>query len=229
MLVGRLADAVVEAGKRHPAVRVVQSGDDGGDDMVGIARGAAEEPGMQVAVGGDDGELLADQAAEHDGDRRARRGSTSPCRRPAPRRRGAPPRCPRGSGGRLALPDSSSPSRIIETLTGSLPATLIQARQASTKVMSWPLSSDAPRRDDPLPAVDGDEARLEGRRGPLGERVDRLDVVVSVEQDVRVARATPVMGDDHRMTGAWPGPRHRSRGRSARRPANRPRRDTRGA
>ena len=47
-----------------------------GDDVVGIARGAAEEPGMQVALGGDDGELLADEAAEHDGDRRARRGST---------------------------------------------------------------------------------------------------------------------------------------------------------
>ena len=45
----------------------------------------------------------------------------------------------------LGLADSSSPSMSTVRLTGSLPATAIQARAASTKVMSWPLSSSAPR------------------------------------------------------------------------------------
>jgi hypothetical protein len=47
--------------------------------------------------------------------------------------------------GRLGLPDSSSPSSRTETRIGNLPATAFQALQASRKVNSAPLSSDAPR------------------------------------------------------------------------------------
>ena len=42
-------------------------------------------------------------------------------------------------------PLSSSPSRNTVMRKGRAPFSAIQARQASTKVMSWPLSSDAPR------------------------------------------------------------------------------------
>ena len=42
-------------------------------------------------------------------------------------------------------PDSSSPSRKMVSLQGRVPWTAFQARQASRKVISWPLSSDAPR------------------------------------------------------------------------------------
>jgi hypothetical protein len=49
------------------------------------------------------------------------------------------------NGGRLTPPDSSSPSIRMETGMGSAPVTAFQARQASTKVITWPLSSELPR------------------------------------------------------------------------------------
>ncbi len=55
------------------------------------------------------------------------------------------PACASRNGGRLAPPDSSSPSSTTLTEIGSLPVTARQARQASTKVITWPLSSEAPR------------------------------------------------------------------------------------
>ena len=48
-------------------------------------------------------------------------------------------------GGRFTPPDSSSPSSSTVTGTGSFPVTFFQARQASTKVISCPLSSAVPR------------------------------------------------------------------------------------
>jgi hypothetical protein len=66
------------------------------------------------------------------------------------------------NGGRLTPPDSSSPSSRIVTGIGSLPVTAFQARQASTKVMSWPLSSAAPRATmnfDPSARVSIDGAK----------------------------------------------------------------------
>ena len=48
-------------------------------------------------------------------------------------------------GGRLTPPDSSSPSSRMVTGIGRLPVTAFQARQASMKAITWPLSSDAPR------------------------------------------------------------------------------------
>ena len=49
------------------------------------------------------------------------------------------------NGGKLTPPDSSSPSSRTVTGSGSEPVTFFQARQASTKVISWPLSSAVPR------------------------------------------------------------------------------------
>ena len=70
--------------------------------------------------------------------------------------------------------------------SGSAPVTALQARHASTKVMTWPLSSQAPRATMILrpPA----SVAMRGSNGgvvPQIERVDRLHVVVAVEQDAR--------------------------------------------
>ena len=54
-------------------------------------------------------------------------------------------RCASRNGTRLGLPDSSSPSRNTLTLTGGVPWTSCQARSASSQVITWPLSSTAPR------------------------------------------------------------------------------------
>jgi hypothetical protein len=51
----------------------------------------------------------------------------------------------RTNGSRLGLPDSSSPSRNTVTRIGKVPCTSCQARIASSQVMTWPLSSTAPR------------------------------------------------------------------------------------
>ena len=138
------------------------------------------------------------------------------------------------NGGRLAPPDSSSPSSRTVTGSGSRPVTAFQARQASTKVISWPLSSEAPRATDHLRAVGpGLEARLERVAVPELERVDRLHVVVAVEQHrgarrargrgrprsgARPCRAPPPRSrsrrDRPRAIRRRPGSRRRRRGRS---------------
>lgn len=48
-------------------------------------------------------------------------------------------------GSRFSDALSSSPSMSTETRTGSRPCTAFQAASASSQVMSWPLSSTAPR------------------------------------------------------------------------------------
>ena len=76
------------------------------------------------------------------------------------------------------------------TGTGSLPVTAFQARQASTKVMSWPLSSEAPRaRIEPAAIGPRLDQGLEGIVVPELQRVDRLHVVVPVEQDATLPGA----------------------------------------
>ena len=57
----------------------------------------------------------------------------------------ARPRWPATNSGRNLEPSSSAPSIRMVMSTGSEPVTAFQARQASTKVMTWPLSSQAPR------------------------------------------------------------------------------------
>ena len=125
-------------------------------------------------------------------------------------------------GTRLGLPDSSSPSNRIDTLAGSDagdrlpgPAGLDEGHQLSLVV-------GGAAGDDPLRAVDRFDARLERRRLPLGQRVDRLDVVVTVEEDMRSARREPGRGR-RPWDGPWSGgPRRRSRGRPVRPPASPP-------
>ncbi len=83
--------------------------------------------------------------------------------------------------GRDGEPDSSSPSNSTVTSQGRPPVSR-KARQASTKVMSWPLSSEAPRATMRPPSC---SSGLNGIGVPQVERVDRLHVVMAVEQHVR--------------------------------------------
>ncbi len=97
-----------------------------------------------------------------------------------------------------------------------------KARQASTKVMSWPLSSAAPRADDCV-------GRSAPRRGaartaalPEIERIGRLHVVMAIEQHMRRVGARRLgMRDDHRMARGRPRPKPRSRAPCSSRPASR--------
>src|SRR5690606_28287511 len=68
--VGDLADAIIESRQRDAAVLVTQPVEDRDEDMDRILRGAAIHARMQVARGGGDGDLLADQAAQHGRHRR---------------------------------------------------------------------------------------------------------------------------------------------------------------
>ena len=103
--------------------------------------------------------------------------------------------------GRFAPPDSSSPSSRMVIGIGSLPVTAFQARQASMKVIIWPLSSDAPRPADFLAAiVQRDDHRLERLGGPQFQRVGGLHVVVAVEQHLG-AFGVMVLGQHDRVAG----------------------------
>ena len=55
------------------------------------------------------------------------------------------PRWASTQGGRCLEPHSSSPSMRNVMSSGSVPVTAFQARQASMNVITWPLSSQAPR------------------------------------------------------------------------------------
>ena len=141
----------------------MQRREDVGKHMDRVARGAAIHARMQVAVGRGDDDLLADEAAQHGRDRRpaavphagvADQGDVGLQFR----------RVGLEEGHEVGLPDSSSPSKRIETCTGSVPVTAFQARQASRKVINWPLSSEAPRAGIPSSVGAVDETRLEGRR-----------------------------------------------------------------
>ena len=106
--------------------------------------------------------------------------------------------------GRLALPDSSSPFEDHRHLDRKRAGDLDPGAAGLDEGHELALVVGRAAGDDPLLAADGDKARLEGRRGPFRQRVDRLDVVMGVEQDVRIARTPPVMGDDHGVAGGGP-------------------------
>ena len=94
------------------------------------------------------------------------------------------------NGLRLGLPDSSSPSNSIETLMGRPPLTAFHARQASTKVSSCALVVGCAAPGDPRFAVGlGHELRIERIGVPQMQRVDRLHVVMTIEQRMRAGLA----------------------------------------
>ena len=103
-------------------------------------------------------------------------------------------------------PLSSSPSNRMLIRQGSWPCSAFQARQASTNSISCPLSSEEPRPViDFAAGLDFPHLRQEGRGLPELDRVDRLDVIVPIEEHMRaVRRGAWMMRDDHRMAGCLP-------------------------
>ena len=107
------------------------------------------------------------------------------------------------NGGRLTPPDSSSPSSRIETGIGQPagdglpgPAGLDEGHQLALVVGG---AARADRARAVRARLDG---RLEGVVVPELERIDRLHVVVAIEQRRRTRRAA-VMADDDRDGPAW--------------------------
>ena len=159
---------------------------------------------MQVAIGGGDDHLLADQPAEHHGD----------CRRIAvPHVRIANQR---DIGGEL-------PGILLEERCEVDAAAFLLALEEESETDRQPAGHRLPcsagldeghqlafvvRRpagDYPAAAVGhGGQPRLEWRRLPEVERIDRLDIIVPVEQDLGADSPGAGMGDHDRMTGRRP-------------------------
>ena len=185
------------------AVLVVHGAEDLRQHTQRILRGAAEQAGMQVAVGAGDLDLLVDQAAQRGRDRR-----------------------------RLAVPHAgvADERKILLQLGGVLLDEVEQMRRAAF-LLALDQHGDRERqlagdrlegaqrldeghhlafvvagaaRDDDLAAVGrrGD-ARLKRRRLPQRQRIDRLHVVVAVEQHMRrLAVAGAIRLGDHRRMPA---------------------------
>ena len=173
-----------------------------------------------------DGDLLADQAAQHGGD-----GGVSRSHMPVSQTsaKSALSSACVGLEERLEAEGSRIPPRprtASMTLQGRSPCDAFQARQASTKVISWPLSSDAPRAGDHVCAV-GLRRHERGSNGsvvPQLQRIDRLHVVMAVEQHMRAGLARLWIVGRRPSDGPACRARVASKPRpSARRPAIRPR------
>ena len=104
-------------------------------------------------------------------------------------------RCSGIHASRLAEPYSSSPSNTKVRFTAGARPTARSASSAVRCITSWPLSSDDAAADEPAVA----DERLERRVLPQVERVDRLDVVVAVDDDRRRARRLVDPAVDDRM------------------------------
>ena len=90
--------------------------------------------------------------------------------------------------GREGEPHSSSPSNRIVTWHGRPPSSAMNARQASTKVISWPLSSAAPRATMLLRAVGTRRSAARRDRSPTG-RADRRAARRNGRRTARAARS----------------------------------------
>ncbi len=205
----QILHAVVEAGDGDAAVVVEQAAEDVGQHADRVARAAAEHTGMQVAVGGLDGDLVIHQAAQR-------------CR----------------DGGRVGVPHAGVADHrevglqfVLDRLHEwheILRADFLLAfdqdrdidRQRSRDLLPGAAGLDkshqlslvvlgAARHDDfSAVGVIGDDG-LERRTVPQIERIDRLHIVMTVEQDVRPAIGAAiglviVLGDDRRMSRRRP-------------------------
>ena len=202
MSAGKLGDAVVEAGQRDAAIGVVQAGQHVGQHMQRVARGAAIHARMQVAIGAGDGDFLADQTAQRHRDRRM---AAAPHVGVADKRQiggqllriGGHERRQVGAARFLLAFEQHGDAR--RQLAGHrLPGAdrLDEGHQLALVV------GGAARRDH-LDAVALDDLRLEGRRFPEIERIDRLHVVMAVEQEM--GSLAGMVADDDRVAGRRPG------------------------
>ncbi len=194
-------DAVVETGQGHLAVFIVQAGNDRGDDVVRVLSRATIGAGMQVAAGRLDDDLVADHAAQHDGNSRC---FSVPHAGVAHERKVA---------GKFVLVGFKERMKRRRT---RLFLTFEQDRHVDRQVAGF-FEIGAGRFDeghqlalvvggtagnDDLAAVrlclDG---RVERVALPQVQRIDRLNVVVAVEQDMRSRLAGLAVTDNHRMAG----------------------------
>jgi hypothetical protein len=197
--VGRqFRDAVVEARNGDAAVVVVHCSKDFAQHPQRILRSAAEQAGMQVAVRAGQPNFLIDQPAQRRGDRR-----------------------------RLLVPHAGvADQRQIELELVGIVADEIKQVLGAALLLALDHHGDRQRQraghrlvgaasfdeSHSLPLIVAGAAgnnyfsavgqrlhpRLERRMGPLVERVDRLHVVVTIEEDARLAIGFSVAGfPDH--------------------------------
>ena len=211
--IGQFFHAIIEAGDGDPAVMVMYGGDDAGKHANGILRGAPEQPRMEVAVGSLDPDLVIEEAAQRRGDGR---------------RLGIPHAGvadERDVGGKLAAM-GLDPGR--QMLGAALFLALDQERdverQRSRHRLPGPARLDeghhlafvvgGAARDNRLAAVGkGRDPRLERRRLPQIERIDRLHVVVTVKHDAAaIVAGRRALGRRRWDARRWDGLRRRCRG-----------------
>ena len=198
--------AVVEAGDGDAAIVVPQRAEDLGQEAQRILRRAAEQAGMQVAVGAGDLDVLIDQPAQRGGDRR-----------------------------RLGVPHGGiADQRQVELELGGIVAHELEQMLRAALLLALDHGGDiqrqlagdrlegaagldeghglafvvaGPARDDDLaPAGKRLDARLERRRLPQIERIDRLHVVMAVKQHARAGGAVdscPPPPDGPRSGARW--------------------------
>jgi hypothetical protein len=203
----QFADTVVEVRDRDAPIPVVEGREDVGKDVDRIACGAAIPAGMEIAVGCRDDDLLADETAQHRRDGRllaaphagiADKGYVAAQFLGILREEGL-----EAGAARFLLPLQDHRHADRQAASDCFPGTagLDEGHQL-------PLVVSSTAGADAFPAIrPGFDQRLERRRRPLGKRVDRLHVVVTVEEDMgvaggRVARAGAIVADDHGMAAS---------------------------
>ena len=199
--VGRqFVDAVIEARQRDAALVVVHRGEDMRQDADRVLRRTTKHAGMQVAIRRGDGYVLINETAQR---RRHRRRLLVPHRRVADQREVE-----------LELVGIVA-HETIEVLRAAFLLALDHGgdrhRQRAGDVLERAARLDeghrltlivaGAARDDDLAAVrQGIDARLERRRFPEVERIDRLHVIMPVKQHVwGLGRTALDLADNHRM------------------------------
>ena len=196
--------AVVEAGNGDVAVVVMQAAENTGQHPDRVLRAAAEDAGMQIAVGGLDLDLVIDEPAQRGGDRR---------RVLVPHAGVADQREVGLQVGLVLLEERHEVLRADFFLAldddGDVDRQRSRHRLPGAAGLDeghqLPLVVLGAARDDDLAAVGmvGHD-RLERRTVPQVQRIDRLHIVMAVEQHVRPTAGAAigiavVLGDDRRM------------------------------
>ena len=201
--VGRqVVHAVIEAGNGDAAVVVPYGAENFRQQPDRVLRRAAEHAGMQVAVGAGDLHVLIDQSAQRGGDRR---------------RLGVP----HGGVADQRQVELELVGIVAHELEQMLRAAFLLAldhggdrqRQLAGDRLEGAAGLDeghglafvvaGPARDDDLAAAGQRlDARLERRRLPQVQRIDRLHVIMAIEQHARAGDAVR-LAHHHRMALGW--------------------------
>src|SRR6516165_4725844 len=182
---GKFRDTLVETGNSDRSVRPVQRRQDFGQHMDWISRGAAEQARMQVAIRASQPHLFINQTAKRGGDRR----------------RCGVPHASVADQRQIALELLRMVADEAEQmLRAAFLLAFDQHRDVERKFAGHRLKraarfnkrhrlafvvASAAGDDDFAPVIEGVYARFEWRRVPKIERVDRLYIVVAVEEHAR--------------------------------------------